>query len=1199
MKTTKLYIVVCLTFILTQFNAFAQYNGGNSNGSTANQLTNTSCSIPAHFYAYFGGNNDGSSVNEFSATSCGTAAFQFAYMGGNADGAATEELSATACSIPPSFFAYMGGNNDGAGVETFEQNACAFPPQFYAYFGGNGDGFTMDKTAPICPTEPPVASFTASATEICAGQTVTFTDTSTNIPAGWTWTFEGGTPTSSTVQNPTVTYNTPGTYDVTLVAANYNGTNQIIATDHITVFANPTITSVTGGSNCGPGTVTLAATASGGFLNWYDAPTGGNLLGTVATPGTYQQFFTTTTTYYVSAVATILGHCESPRVPVTATITDVPTITSTSPATRCGSGSATISATASAGTVFWYNAPTGGTALWSGLSYSPNVATTTTYYVETTLNGCTSPRTAVVVTVNNVPTITSTTPASRCDSGTVTLQATASNGTLSWYDAPSGGNLLGTGTSFTTPSITVSTNFYVESTDGTCTSTRTAVLATINVTPSITSTSPSQVCDSGTVTLGATTNAGTLNWYDSASGGSVLGTGTSFTTPSINTTTTFYVEAVNGSCISVRVPVVATVNTTPSITSTTDAAVCGNVGATLTATSSAGTIYWYTVASGGFAFATGTSIPVSGASFTYYVEAISNGCVSNRVAVNYTNNPIPTITSVTPASRCDAGTVTLGATTDIGTVNWYDAPTGGNLVGTGTSFTTPVLTSTTTYYVESSSASCTTVTRTSVTATVNEQPVITSTTPASRCGDGSVTLQATASIGTIYWYNAPTGGILVATGGTFTTPILGTTTIYYVEVVNGNCSSARTAVQATVYATAVITSTTPASRCDAGTVTLSATASNGVISWYDAPTAGNLVATGTSFTTPILTSTTTYYVEAQNGDCISSRVAVTATVNEQPIITSTTPASRCGDGNVTLFATASIGTIYWYNAPTGGTLLATGLSFNTPVLGGTTSYYVEVINGNCTSARTEVVATVYAVSVITSTTPASRCDTGILTLQATSNNGVISWYDAPTGGNLVGTGTSFTTPVLTSTTTYYAETQNGDCTSPRTAVTASIAPTAAPSGFANQSFCDGETVDLIIVTGSNIIWYDAPTGGNVIAAETPIVSGTTYYASQTVTSCESIDRLAVTMTLGGCLGNEEFIKNEIKLYPNPVIDVLNISSTESMSRIEVVNMLGQVVFVKTIDELETTVDMSRYSTGTYIIKVLVDTKVEIFKVIKK
>jgi len=1034
MKTTKIYLVVCLIFILTQFTAFAQYNGGNSHGSTANELSNTSCSIPAHFYAYFGGNNDGSSVEELSTTTCGTAPFQFAYMGGNADGAATEELSATVCGIPPSFFAYMGGNNDGAGVETFEANVCAFPPQFYAYFGGDGDGFTLDKTAPICPTEPPVASFTASVTEICVGQTVTFTDTSTNIPSAWTWTFEGGTPASSTDQNPVITYNMPGVYDVTLMAANYNGTNTVVATDQIIVYAYPIITSTTPASRCDSGTVTLQASTNVGTLNWYDAATGGTLVGTgtsFTTPS-----LSSTTTYYVESLN---GVCSSSRSAVVATVNTTPTITSTTPATRCGSGSVTISATASAGTIWWYDAPTAGTLLASGTSFSPNVTVTTTYYVEITLNGCTSPRTAVVVTVNTTPTITSTTPASRCDAGTVTLQATASSGTLNWYDAPTGGTLLGTGTSYTTPSISSTTTYYVEATLGTCNSTRTPVTATINVTPSITSTSPSQVCDSGTVTLGATANAGTLNWYSSASGGSVLGSGNSFTTPSISTTTTFYVEAVNGSCTSVRVPVVATVNTTPTITSTTDATVCGQSGGTLFATASAGTVYWYNVASGGSAITTGTNLSVSGGSGTFYAEAVNNGCVSVRVAVNYTYIPIPQITVVGSASRCGNGSVTLTTNSDSGTINWYDAPVGGNLVATGTSFTTPSLSSTTSYYVEAANGTCISASRTAITATINEIPVITSTTPASRCGDGSVTLQATASIGTINWYNAPTGGTLVATGGTFTTPVLGTTTIYYVEVVNGGCNSARTAVNATVFAVATITSTTPASRCDAGS----------------------------------------------------------------------------------------------------------------------------------------------------------------LTLNATSNVGTLSWYDAPSGGTLLGSGTSFTTPNISTTTTYYVEANNGVCTTSRVAVTASINPTAAPTGFANQTFCAGETVGLISVTGSNIIWYDAPTGGNVIPSGTALVSGTTYYGSQTVTSCESPTRLAVTMTLGGCLGTEEFVANVIKLYPNPVVDIVTISSTEMMTNLEVVNILGQIVFSKSVNENETTIDMSRYSSGSYIVRVLVDDKVKIFKVIKK
>ena len=1036
MKTTKIYLVVCLTFILTQFNAFAQYNGGNSNGSTANELSNTSCTIPAHFYAYFGGNNDGSSVEELSTTSCGTAAFQFAYMGGAADGAATEELSATACGIPPSFFAYMGGNNDGAGVETFEQSACAFPPQFYAYFGGNGDGFTLDKTAPICPTEPPVASFTASVTEICVGQSVTFTDTSTNIPSAWTWTFEGGTPATSTDQNPVITYNTPGVYDVTLVAANYNGTNQVVVTDQITVYAYPVITSTTPASRCDSGTVTLQAATNVGTLNWYDAATGGNLVGTgtsFTTPS-----LSSSTTYYVESVN---GVCSSSRSAVVVTINTTPTITSTTPATRCGSGSVTISATASAGTISWYDAPTAGTLLAFGTSFSPNVTSTTTYYVETTLNGCTSPRTAVIVTINNIPSITSTTPASRCDAGSVILQASASNGTLNWYDAPTGGNLVGTGASFTTPSISSTTTYYVEATLVTCTTSRTPVTATINITPSITSTTPGSRCDSGSVSLFASANAGTLNWYDAPTGGTLLGTGISFTTPSITSTTTYYVEAVNGSCTSVRASVVATVNSSPTISSTT---------------------------------------------------------------------------------------------------------------------------------------------------------------PASICSGDSFTISATASSGIINWYNLPTGGILLATGSNYSLPSLSSTTTFYAQAIDGSCSSVRTPVEVTVTNRPTNTSATPASRCINGSVTLSATFSSGTVNWYDAPVGGNLVGTGSNFTTPSLSATTSYYVEATNGSCTSLvRTSVTATINEIPVITSTTPASRCGDGSVTLLATASIGTINWYNAPTGGTLVATGGSFTTPVLGTTTIYYVEVVNGGCNSARTAVNATVFAVATITSTTPASRCDAGSVTLNATSNVGTLSWYDEPSGGTLLGSGSSFVTPNISTTTTYYVEANNGVCTSSRVAVTASIIPTSAPTGFANQTFCAGETVELIAVTGSNVIWYDAPSGGNVVPSGTALVTGTTYYASQTVTGCESPTRLAVTMTLGGCLGNETFVINTIKLFPNPVVDFVTITSTDIMSKIEIVNMLGQTVSSQIIKEVETNIDMTRYSSGSYIIRVFVEDKMETFKVIKK
>jgi PKD repeat protein len=63
------------------------------------------------------------------------------------------------------------------------------------------------------------AEFTANKTAICAGETVQFTDQSFNVVNGWTWAFDGGNPATSTAQNPSVTYDTPGLYQVVLDAS--------------------------------------------------------------------------------------------------------------------------------------------------------------------------------------------------------------------------------------------------------------------------------------------------------------------------------------------------------------------------------------------------------------------------------------------------------------------------------------------------------------------------------------------------------------------------------------------------------------------------------------------------------------------------------------------------------------------------------------------------------------------------------------------------------------------------------------------------------------------------------------------------------------------------------------------------------------------------------------------------------------------
>lgn len=84
------------------------------------------------------------------------------------------------------------------------------------------------------------AQFEASARTICPGQSISFEDYSYHGPTGWTWSFPGGSPSSSTDQNPTITYNTPGVYEVSLTATDGNNSDTETRTAYITVLDQST-----------------------------------------------------------------------------------------------------------------------------------------------------------------------------------------------------------------------------------------------------------------------------------------------------------------------------------------------------------------------------------------------------------------------------------------------------------------------------------------------------------------------------------------------------------------------------------------------------------------------------------------------------------------------------------------------------------------------------------------------------------------------------------------------------------------------------------------------------------------------------------------------------------------------------------------------------------------------------------------------
>ena len=130
----------------------------------------------------------------------------------------------------------------------------------------------------------PTASFTYNPSNICQGSQVQFTNTSQNATS-YSWSFPGGNPSTSTQTNPTVTFNTAGNINVTLIA--HNGTISDTITQSVTVNPLPTVSaSANPSSICVGGSSVLSASGANTY-NWSNNMTGSQITVSPATSSTY------------------------------------------------------------------------------------------------------------------------------------------------------------------------------------------------------------------------------------------------------------------------------------------------------------------------------------------------------------------------------------------------------------------------------------------------------------------------------------------------------------------------------------------------------------------------------------------------------------------------------------------------------------------------------------------------------------------------------------------------------------------------------------------------------------------------------------------------------------------------------------------------------------------------------------------------
>jgi gliding motility-associated-like protein len=363
--------------------------------------------------------------------------------------------------------------------------------------------------------------------------------------------------------------------------------------------------------------------------------------------------------------------------------------------------------------------------------------------------GCPSLLVPVTVTINPAP-ILSVNNSTICAGQSATLTATASiqGGTFTW--SPGGA----TGTSIVV-NPTTTTQYTASYTTSGCPTTTATGTVTVNSNPLAPIASNVSLCGPGSTTL--TASGGQNNnysWFSNPNGTGQLATTASYTTPTLQTSSAYYLQATSAqNCVSPLTTVTVTINPIP-VVSVNSVTVCAGQVANLTATSTVpnGTFTW---SPGGN---TGSSISVTPTSTTTYTASyLVTGCPSVSGTGTVTVNPLQPITgNLTACLGLNAQLANVVAPGTWSSSNLGVATISSNGLVAGVSAGT----STITY---NASNGCSTTAQ----FTVYPQPILTATPSNVLCfgGSGSVVLNATGANAPYTYGGSPTQNL---SPGTYT-----------------------------------------------------------------------------------------------------------------------------------------------------------------------------------------------------------------------------------------------------------------------------------------------------------------------------------------------------------------------------------------------------------------------------------------------
>lgn len=549
---------------------------------------------------------------------------------------------------------------------------------------------------------------------------------------------------------------------------------------------------------------------------------------------------------------------------------------------------------------------------------------------------------------------------------------------------------------------------------------------------------------------------------------------------------------------------------------------------------------------------------------------------------------------------CIGDTAMLTAyTSDPGvTYQWLKKPNSSTPFFTGAIYIKYPIVSNDTFYVRAVNGTCISPLRT-VILRANAYPSSLTVVGDSVCAGSKATLKATANVGKLTWYTQPVGGLPFYSGSNYQTNVLLKDTFFYVEANNFGCVlSPRAKVNALVGsnfapASPVVSPDTTVCLGAGGSVILKATAGVGLtVRWYNS--SGTLLTTGSTYSfVPGKREVKTFYADAYNGVCGSTKEPVNITIEKYPDLSSISMDTICNGDSAILSCTVPYGNVSWYDAATGGNLISNAASI-TVYPSSTTNYYIETSSDVCVnSSRGLAIATVNDFPKFTKLWGDTICSKNTALLRAvTGGPGIVKWFEYDTSGTELATGNSFVTQVLAGNKKYFARSEYAGCIGPMTLVQ----PTVKNSPFSGFVFdvltWQQVRVSPINSTGSSIFWDFGDGFNSTKFSVTHRYQNIGFYNIKLVlTSQANACKDSTTVNVEILESNLKALENlpELNVYPNPNSGwmVLSSDNLTAKTKIEIYDAKGALVKMLVADAQDGNVriDLSGFGSGVYTLMV--------------